>query len=129
MVRYHGYVYWIIGAVYLGFFVFYTSTHTQSFARDLFVPVWLVIAAGAITIGIERRYMINYMFNNRKEQWGVFAYDQILHPSSFFAFLFSRELESDPAVRVIKRNNRALFLVYVLVFLTLIYLCLILQNR
>ncbi len=129
MVRYHGYVYWIIGAVYLGFFVLYASTHTQSFARDLIIPSIFMSIAIAIIAAFERRYLINYMYNNRKEEWGVFAYDQIVHKSGIFAFLFSSELESDPAVHVIKRNNRAVVLVFALVFLTIIYLCLTLQSR
>lgn len=129
MVRYHGYVYWGIGVIYLGFFVFYASTHTRSFAPDLFVPAALMILAGAITMAIERRCLINYMYNNKKEEWGEFAYSQILSGFNIYAFLFSSDLESDPAVHTIKRNNRAVFLVYVLVFLTLMYLCFTLQSR
>ncbi len=112
LMKYHGWLYWVLcGAYDAAFFVLAIVgilTPAQYFAMTM-----LFVFVVAICRALELHTLQCYAEDHYPEDWNDYLITRMHsgwnRPMSRFSFVFMSEIERDPDLLTIKKNNRAAF--------------------
>ena len=114
LMKYHGWLYWVLWAAYDAAFFILAIIGILTPAQ-YFVMVMLFVAVMGFCRGLEHHTLRCYAEDHYPEDWSDYLsatiFDRI-KPMSRFSYVFMSEIERDPDLLTIKKNNRAALQVF-----------------
>ncbi len=113
--KYHGWLYWVLWAAYDAAFLILAIIGILT-PEQYFAMAMLFVLVVGFCRGLEYHSLQCYAEDHYPEDWSdhliTIMHSGWIRPMSRFSFVFLNEVENDPDLLTIKKNNRAALQVF-----------------